>query len=372
MFPATPSPREPSITAVGSDAAVGPTELKLVDSLADLQGLAAEWRKLEAAAPIYIYQSHGFVSTFAEIMQRPLALLPAVVCYREAGQLKGIVPLSIVKKMGVPILTWLGSPRILDHGDLLLDPTASISADRLLAKSLELVKRRFTVALTYLNKVRHDAAARPLIEQKYVALRSYKVPFVSLHDASLDAYLGSLCQNRKNFKADTLRQIKRLSQLGTLRFGVIDRNDDALVARLLEQLYAQKRSKYKRLFFFREPGYSQLFVHQINHLPNAELSCLWLDDKPIGVHFGYVHKDRFTFFLPSYDEAFAKYSPGRVLIYHSIADAFARGLKYFDFGMGDEPYKLEWANVVVEGKSFIGKNPVERVAAWLAKKKLIT
>jgi CelD/BcsL family acetyltransferase involved in cellulose biosynthesis len=43
------------------------------------------------------------------------------------------------------------------------------------------------------------------------------------------------------------------------------------------------------------------------------------------------------------DPAWAARSPGLVLLARTVEDAYARGLAYYDFLRGEEPYKLDWA-----------------------------
>ena len=49
--------------------------------------------------------------------------------------------------------------------------------------------------------------------------------------------------------------------------------------------------------------------------------------------------------MPSYDPAWGKASPGRLLLEHLIECSFREGLRAFDFTIGDEPYKASFCNV---------------------------
>ena len=53
---------------------------------------------------------------------------------------------------------------------------------------------------------------------------------------------------------------------------------------------------------------------------------------------------RFFYYQSGYDPAWAARSPGLVLLGRTIEDAYARGLRDYDFLRGTEPYKLEWAS----------------------------
>ena len=49
--------------------------------------------------------------------------------------------------------------------------------------------------------------------------------------------------------------------------------------------------------------------------------------------------------MPSYDAAWDRLSPGRLLLDHLIEWSFCQGLGEFDFTIGDEPYKATFCNV---------------------------
>ncbi|MBI2547523.1 MAG: GNAT family N-acetyltransferase [Candidatus Aenigmarchaeota archaeon] len=84
---------------------------------------------------------------------------------------------------------------------------------------------------------------------------------------------------------------------------------------------------------------------------NAGLFNLKLDDNVVA-SLMYIDLDDTRYFLnigllPEYK----KYSVGRILISHAIEEAIKMGLKYFDFGRGDSPYKLDWGCDVYENYS---------------------
>ena len=141
---------------------------------------------------------------------------------------------------------------------------------------------------------------------------------------------------------------------------IVEKNDAAEIDRLLAVLYQQKTKKYKGTFITK-PGYFGWIKRQAQELRSTHFSVLELSGNPIALSFGFIHKGRFTFYLPSYDFEFEKYSPGRVLLYYLVKDACSKGLEYFDFGMGSEPYKFEWATEEVEGASFIGNSLLEQL-----------
>lgn len=80
-----------------------------------------------------------------------------------------------------------------------------------------------------------------------------------------------------------------------------------------------------------------------------ENGCLHLialkqGSNPIASIAGFVDEQRRTFyyFISGYNEDYAKYSPGRVIVGYSIRFAIENGFQTYDFLRGDDPYKFEF------------------------------
>ena len=70
------------------------------------------------------------------------------------------------------------------------------------------------------------------------------------------------------------------------------------------------------------------------------VSALMLDDRVLATHWGALWKGRLVWLMPSYEGGeWAAYSPGRLLLEDLLEWSFERGLREFDFTIGDEPYK---------------------------------
>jgi CelD/BcsL family acetyltransferase involved in cellulose biosynthesis len=52
--------------------------------------------------------------------------------------------------------------------------------------------------------------------------------------------------------------------------------------------------------------------------------------------------------MPAYEGGtWSRYSPGRLLLEHLFEWCFANEIEVFDFGIGDEPYKLEFYDQIL-------------------------
>ena len=60
------------------------------------------------------------------------------------------------------------------------------------------------------------------------------------------------------------------------------------------------------------------------------------------------YNGRYSLFLVSYDRSFARHSPGVIPLNRLLQRAIGRRLKEFDFLVGEQRLKLEWADGEIE------------------------
>lgn len=72
------------------------------------------------------------------------------------------------------------------------------------------------------------------------------------------------------------------------------------------------------------------------------LFFLKLDGRRIAFTFALLYRDILYCLKVGYDPEFARASPGSVLFFLALRDAFAQGLREFDFLGEAEPWKLDW------------------------------
>jgi CelD/BcsL family acetyltransferase involved in cellulose biosynthesis len=69
------------------------------------------------------------------------------------------------------------------------------------------------------------------------------------------------------------------------------------------------------------------------------LSALYAGDRLVAAHFGMRADAVLHYWFPAYDLAFARYSPGLLLLASLVKDADQMGIAKIDLGVGDFPYK---------------------------------
>lgn len=74
------------------------------------------------------------------------------------------------------------------------------------------------------------------------------------------------------------------------------------------------------------------------------LSTLLFDGIPVAGIYGFAYGGRLYYYLPAFDPAYARCSPGRICLEEGLRAAFSEGLNEYDFLHGDEDYKYHWAH----------------------------
>lgn len=141
------------------------------------------------------------------------------------------------------------------------------------------------------------------------------------------------------------RQRKTEAEIGSLRF-VWDDRSDVVFAKLV----AMKNAQYARMGLRTKManGWSGEVLARLRRTDETcfagVTSALYAGDRLIAAHFGLRTGDMLHWWFPAYDLALHKLGPGISLIQHCAMESPQRGIEMIDFGKGDEPFKLHFAN----------------------------
>ncbi|MET7451189.1 GNAT family N-acetyltransferase [Streptomyces sp. NPDC005574] len=155
------------------------------------------------------------------------------------------------------------------------------------------------------------------------------------------AYEALLRVRSPKFLKTTLAKERRLGrQVGEVRF-VFDEREPAALRTLMEWKSAQYRRTGRRDRFAQE--WITRLVHRLHETREPEcagtLSVLYAGDRPVAAHFGLRSATVLACWFPSYDQEFARFSPGLVLHLRMAEAAAAAGVGTLDLGRGAAEYK---------------------------------
>lgn len=139
------------------------------------------------------------------------------------------------------------------------------------------------------------------------------------------------------------RSQKQLEAQGRLSFQVFKSESEAAEYWLLLAKQNLLRSKQRGIRSqFENSNYLSFLREIFASDPEGEhihFSALFLNDKPVAMHFGIICWGRLMWYKASFDTSIEKGSPGVALIKNLVNWAQKMGLEEFDFTIGDEAFK---------------------------------
>lgn len=151
--------------------------------------------------------------------------------------------------------------------------------------------------------------------------------------------------------SDSRRRLRNLSKLGEVTFTVAKNHGEA--QSILSAMMEMKRTQYLRTQgrdkFIVERGFEDYYTkatHRLFDTGTIHLAALKLNSQILAAHWGYVVGDRFYHLMPAFrnEPDWRAYAPGKLLNEFLMKWSAENGLKVFDFGIGDEGYKAQYAD----------------------------
>jgi len=312
-----------------------------------------DWRAFEAGAELTVFQTFDWLSTWQRHIGRLTGVCPAIVVARDASGILFILPLATHDRTFYRELTWLGS-ELCDYNAPLL---ASDFAQR--CEGVDFVDLWAQIASHLQGDARHrfDAVrftnmpamvggqANPMLALGVVPHPSgaYATRLGDDWDSFYAAKRSSTTRRRDRTKR------KRLGEFGEVRMVNPERVHDILAA--LDVLMQQKTRQFARMGvadLFAKPGYADFYralARDPLTRPLVHVSCLNVGPTPAAVNLGLTWRGCYYHLLASYDDGErARFGPGAAHLHDLLKLAIERGLKVFDFTVGDEPYKRDWSD----------------------------
>ena len=176
-------------------------------------------------------------------------------------------------------------------------------------------------------------------------LPAYLRPAIDLHD-NWGAYLKS---RPGRFRYNLRSRLRRLGRHGHVGFRSA-RDPDEVRAGLPElvRLHARRWLGQRTATIFSSSPRGRAFYAEACRRYAArgllDLTFLEVDGRPVAGSLGLVERGTFYYYMPAWEPELSAYAPSSLLLAHLIERAHAAGIRRFDFMLGDEPYKAQWAN----------------------------
>lgn len=159
-----------------------------------------------------------------------------------------------------------------------------------------------------------------------------------------DAFVHHVRDKRSNLFSDSRRKQRKLEkELGALQFIFDDRRPE-----VLDTCFRWKSEQWQGQGF-PDPFANSAHVLLFQELAARKMllvSSLGSPDLPVAIHVGMLHQGRLYWWVPAYNSAYSRYSPGRLLLHAMLEKSYQLQHKEFDFLRGGEEYKWYYATHV--------------------------
>jgi CelD/BcsL family acetyltransferase involved in cellulose biosynthesis len=303
------------------------------------------WRSLEEDCNHFVFQSYEWLAHWQRTVgQHSYGIEPTVVVVSDLRRPLALFPLGMRRIGGVKVLEFLGGAQSDYNSPLILPEVSTADQFRVLWDKV-------------LNELpAHDVRYFVRMPQQCGGSRNHFLDIASSFCEG-SAYAATLPVSwdefrhklPSKFQKDNARMIRRLSEMGRFKFVVAKTAFE--FNNIIDAMFVQKERRYKETgarniladtstrTFYRELG------ECVGGDVKIHLSALMLNEEILATHLGAVHQERFYYLFPTYaGEAWAKFSPGRLLLENLVQWAIDNRLRTFDFTIGGEAYKEIWCD----------------------------
>ncbi|MCP4937027.1 MAG: GNAT family N-acetyltransferase [bacterium] len=294
----------------------------------------------------------------------------------EAG-LFAVLPLTIKQKFGLRQLCWSGQD-LNDYNLPLLHPTFGGVLDRTKAVKMWSLAAKLIGGIDLVNAAKQPVMLLDEVNE-FASIGGFsetdRAHFVTLSgnwsDTEAQLY-GRRTRGRLNGKQNKLKRLGDLNYLCVSEPASIDQAVNKLIEWKSAQLVATGASNP-----FLDPDYSTFFrsVARTNGAKgNVAIFALMLDEEPIALSYILTSRHRWIMYQSAYCTGpTASLSPGQLLNRYVLEQACAQGVRIYDYGYGDEEYKMKFCQQsVVLNRSLIAFTSRGFLARFSAHKLLLS
>lgn len=318
---------------------------EVLTNTASLESLDDEWNRLATPSPM---QSHEWLSTWWECHASDHRRL-AVVVARQGGQLVGVAPWYLQRRLGRTALRWLADGRVAsDHHTLL---------------AAEGQQSRFASAL-----------AQWLLRQRELPWGSLKLEAVDSRDPNCGGLLQALSQAgcpqlgrpdvgscaidlpgdwenylmqvSKNHRKRCRRWYKQYFETGRATVDVATTTSECMASwQNLIDLHNARRATVGQQGAFHDPRFAEFLRRVTPKLADrgsVQLRLLRIDERPLAAEYVLLGPDCWYAYQSGLSPAGQEHAAGSLSILAMLRDAVAAGCTRFDLLRGDEDYKFSW------------------------------
>jgi CelD/BcsL family acetyltransferase involved in cellulose biosynthesis len=322
----------------------------------DLEVIEHEWRCFEQRAACTPFQTFDWLSAWQRCIGSLAGVKPAIVTGLQGnGELLFILPLAIERARFARRCVFLGhglcdysAPLLAPEFPDVVGPTDFANWWRAIETFIQKTPGyNYEVLLFDKMPERIGQQANPLLALRTTrnSERAYRTCLGSDWESFYATKRSAATRSRDRTKR------RRLADNGELRVTTVDDLQERQSA--LRVLFNQKSRSFARdgvFSLFEQPGHSDFYLsvgakdRRLIHISRLDVGSTC-----VAVNFGLQFRGCYYYILTSHDDgALSRFGPGVIHLHELMRYAISQGFRYFDFTIGNHPYKLEWADEEVE------------------------
>ena len=353
--------------------------------LGDVGVLAGErdWQDFETGAVATLFQTWRWLDAWTRTAGRAHGEVPVIAIGRlPTGAIAMIWPLARSRRLGRPVLTWLGQ----SHLSYAMPLSAPALQDATTAAEFESVighvARIAGADAVYLTDqpVTWDGVNNAVARSGQYASPndSFKLPLAADFDAQCKALFSSKTRSQLRRKTRRLSDLAPVSiaDAGTLeqRLAWLDVFISQKRAQLAEQGAASVFDRPEIQAFYRD-----LADDQHGRRSALQITALTVGERVAALALAMRHGNRVYMLNTSIasDADLAESSPGKLLIHAHVEACHRAGATVYDFGPGEAAYKTDWhaqavpLSALVRGVTIPGRAVALALGGALTAKRVI-
>ncbi|WP_137390701.1 GNAT family N-acetyltransferase [Rhodoligotrophos defluvii] len=316
----------------------------------DIDALREVWRGFQQRAFGSFYDTWEWNEAWQHCIGQAEGVSPRIILgHDEDDRLLFLLPLSVRRRLGCVVLSWLTAPT-LNYGLGLYNPDflTEIGGD-LAAAWPEILRAAGPVDAVHLAPMPVRWQGRPHPLRQIFSARGANSVYVIHLDGDYEALYARKRSGESRRSAK--KRDGRLNREGELHFGLPQTAAEA--HRIIEAMFEQHAGRMGELGIGGAVAGERAFLHRLvdqysTYGEGLAPFALTLDGYPLSVALGGVYgRAYYALILSMTDGPMRKHSPGDAVLRRTIEACSKAGLTLFDFGAGQADYKDAWADEVI-------------------------
>jgi CelD/BcsL family acetyltransferase involved in cellulose biosynthesis len=319
--------------------------ISLFHSVAACEAL---WREAATRCTGFVFQTYEWQAAYHATIGVAEGAMPCIVHVADrAGAPLLLLPFGIYRQGRFRVLRFLGGV-VTDYNAPLIAPgfAEQVGTGEFAALWRQIIDRLPPFDLFWFRRMPQTIEGEPNAMLNLAGAIHTRDAYAARIPETVEAFRSA--RSPKLF-SDGRRQRRRLAEKGETSLELQIEGEAALDT--VAVMARQKSRRYQESGvrdIFAEPGYLDFYRALTEgplRLPGVHVSRLQVGDTTVATHWGALHNGRLYWLMPGYEAGeWGRFSCGRLLLESAFEWCVAHKMRVLDLTVGDERYKLDWAD----------------------------